>query len=175
MINPNITGAFTMIIVSMVTQSVLRVFDSDKHGLSLFITNYKEGIISHAIDIKSTATIQDLIDIIADTFNINDKDILIKPKYSGLDLLENNNKDCLLSDLGICAETNIEFEIIEAIKLKLNFTYYNQNLNGQVMFSSLSEIKYEIDPLTYWDKEAYSDYWNVNDYKKQIVMQQYGH
>ena len=152
----------------MIIQTALSVSDSDQHGLSLFITNNKKGITSHAIDIKSTATIQDLINVIADTFNINDKDILIKPKYSGLDLLDNNNKDCLLSDLGICAETNIEFELIEP-KLKLNVTYYN--VSGQAMFSSLSEIKYEVDALTYWDKEAHHDYY----YKRQMVMQQYGH
>ena len=80
-----------IIIIFIVIQSVLSVSDLDQHGLSLFITNYK-GIISHAIDIKSTATIQDLIDIITETININDKDILIKPKYGGLDLLENNSR-----------------------------------------------------------------------------------
>ena len=52
-------------------------------------------------------------------------------------------------------------------------TYCNQN--GQIVFSLLSEIKYEIDALTYWDKNAYYDYLIGNDYKKQMVIQQYGH
>ena len=152
-----------VIILWIIIQSVLSVSNPDKHGLQLFITNTPRGLISHPIDVPLTATIQDLIDAIAETIdiNINDETSLIRPKHSGLDLLKNNDKDYLLSDLGICAESSIDFDIID-ISPKLDITVYDKH--KQIMFSKISKIKCISDP------QATKD----NTYTRKI-HQQYGH
>lgn len=138
-------------------------------GLQLFVTNIKDSDrMKQAIDVPSTSTIGDLTKRIKQFLDTNDKDLIIRVKLPGGDWLDNN---ALLSNLGICAESYLEFQIIEPY-VKLSITMYDQYDN--FVSCNISKIRYVVDPLSNWDKEASNHYHSGNYLKKRMLQQQYG-
>ena len=132
-------------LVSLVTIVSVKLVAYASEGLLIFVSSPIYGI--HSFELPFTANLDDLCQLIHARFDIND----IEPSemhlvYGGIDITQTHDKQALLSDIGISAQSHIELIIIKS-SLKFNVTMKNY-LSGQ-NHQLITDIPFVIETSTH--------------------------